>query len=74
MYVKKAYHPLWGDRKIVKQGLGVVLLEAETIDIVVAYDTPEPEKQDRVYWSLMGNRTRAEAMKAALKEFKRRQE
>ena len=70
---KVAFHPLWGDRKIVKQGLGVVILEAETIDVVVAYDNPEPPKQKRVYWSLMGSKTRAEAMKAALKEFKRRQ-
>ena len=70
---KPAYHPRWGDRKIIKSALGVVMLERETIDIVVAYDVPEPKKQKWVYWSLMGRLSKRDAMKAAAKEFKRRQ-
>ncbi len=49
------------------------MLERETIDIVVAYDVPEPKKQKWVYWSLMGRLSKRDAMKAATKEFKRRQ-
>ena len=70
---KAKLHPRWGDRKIIKKAHGVVILERETIDIVVAYDLPEAKKQRLKYWSLIGNRTKAEAMKAATKEFKRRQ-
>ena len=70
---KVKLHPRWGDRRIVKKAQGVVILERETIDIVVAYDVPKGAKQKFMYWTLMGNRTRAEAMKAATKEFKRRQ-
>ncbi len=70
---KPKLHPRWGDRRIVRTALGVVILERETIDIVVAYDVPEPAKQKLVYWSLMGGRTRSEALKSAMKEYKRRQ-
>ncbi len=70
---KTKLHPRWGDRKIIKKALGVVMLERETIDIVVAYDLAVPSKQRLKYYSLMGNRTKGEAVKMALKEFKRRQ-
>lgn len=67
------FHPRWGDRKIIKKALGVVMLERATIDIVVAYDLPQAAKQKLKYWSLMGNLSKGEAVKLALKEFKRRQ-
>lgn len=73
MAKKEKLHPRWGNRRILKKALGVVILERETIDVVVAYDLADPKKQRLKYWSLMGNRTRGEAMKAATKEFKRRQ-
>jgi hypothetical protein len=70
---KKELHPRWGDRTVIKKAPGVVMLERETIDIVVAYDLPEPRRQKLKYWSLMGGRTKSEAVKLASKEFKRRQ-
>ncbi len=70
---KAKLHPRWGDRKIIKQAPGVVMLERDTIDIVVAYDLAAPSRQRLKYWSLMGGRSKGEAVKAATKEFKRRQ-
>jgi len=71
--VAKAFHDRWGDRKIVKQGQGVVILERDTIDVVVAYDQPTQAKQKPKYYSMMGGCSKGEAMKAATKEFQRRQ-
>lgn len=70
---KVKLHPRWGDRKIIKKAPGVVMLERETIDIVVAYDLAEAAKQKLKYWSMMGGRSKGEAVREALKEFKRRQ-
>lgn len=70
---KVKFHPRWGDRKTIKKAPGVVMLEREGIDIVVAYDVDNPKKQKPVYWSLMGNRTKGEAVKSAMRVFKRRQ-
>jgi hypothetical protein len=70
---KVKFHPRWGDRKIIKKAPGVVMLERETIDIVVAYDLAEPRRQKLKYYSLMGGLSKGEAVKMATKEFKRRQ-
>ncbi len=70
---KAKLHPRWGDRKIIKKAPGVVILERATIDIVVAYDLAVPTQQRLKYYSMMGGRSRGEAMRAATKEFKRRQ-
>ena len=70
---KVKLHERWGDRKIVKQGQGVVILERETIDVVVAYDLAAPTQQRLKYYSMMGGLSRGEARRAATKEFKRRQ-
>ena len=70
---KAKFHERWGDRKIMKKGNGVVILERATIDIVVAYDVDDPRKQKPRFFTMMGGSSRGEAMKAAASEFQRRQ-
>lgn len=65
--------PRWGDRVIVKQQQGVVLLERKHCDFAVAFDSEKTWKQRIKFYLYPTNRfTKTEARAAAMVDFKRR--
>jgi hypothetical protein len=62
----------WGDRKVLKNGDGAVLLERKGVDFVVANDEETVEAQDRKYFLVSRRNPASEIFKLAEAEYRRR--